>query len=262
MPNVKDIVSYFESIIPVEMKMDFDNVGLLAGSLETEVRTAVVALDITDEVIEEAIYHDAQIILSHHPLFFELKQANDCSIIGKKLIKLLRNNIAAFCQHTNLDSVHGGVNDVLASKLSIRVEGCLESLETADGIKYGFGRYGFLERPTALYDFLKFVKTVLNTSGIRYYNAGRQVMKLALCGGSGGEYVKRTFDLDCDTLITADVRYHQFIEAKELGINIIDADHFCTENVVVPVLGEMLKSKFPNVNVLLSQSLTQIVSFF
>lgn len=262
MPKVNEIVAYFESLIPPEMKMDFDNVGLLVGSLETEVDTAVVALDITEEVIEEAVHNGAQIILSHHPLFFELKQINDSSPTGKKILKLLHNNISVFCQHTNLDRVYQGVNDALASKLSVSVEGCLESFRTTDGTEYGMGRYGSLESPLSLPSFLKFVESSLNTTGIRYYDAGKQVEKLALCGGSGGEFVNRAYELACDTLVTADVKYHQFLEAKELGVNILDAGHFCTENVVVPVLADTLKKKFPAINVLISKALQQPVKFY
>lgn len=262
MPKVKEIVDYFEKLVPPEMKMDFDNVGLLAGSLEGEVDTALVALDITDEVIDEAVACGAQIILSHHPLFFELKQVNDASLSGEKILKLIRGGISAFCQHTNLDSVSGGVNDALAAKLSVCVEGCLEEMGSIDGECYGMGRYGSLDSPIDLSEFLIFVKSSLGTAGIRYYDAGRQVRKVALCGGSGGEFCKRAFDLGCDTLVTADVKYHQFLEAKELGINLIDADHFCTENVVVPVLAEMLEKGFPEVRVLISQKHEQTVSFF
>lgn len=262
MPKVKEIVNYFENLVPPEMKMDFDNVGLLAGSLETKVETALVALDITDEVIDEAIDCGAQIIFSHHPIFFELKQVNDSTLAGKKVVKLLSNGISAYCQHTNLDAVSGGVNDELAAKLSVSVEGNLENYKTTCCQSYGMGRYGSLDSPIDLSEFLIFVKSSLGTSGIRYYDSGRKVHKVALCGGAGGDYYKKAFDLGCDTLVTADVKYHQFLEAKELGINVIDADHFCTENVVVPVLVDMLKKGFPNINVLISQKHAQTVSFF
>ncbi len=263
MPKVKDIVSYFTALVPPEMKMDFDNVGLLVGLCEEEITRAIVALDITDDVINEAIRSDAQLILSHHPVFFELRRISDDSLIGKKVIKMLQNGISGFCQHTNLDSVRGGVNDALAEKLGVRVEGFLDgSHKTADGKEYGMGRFGFLPSPVEFEDYLCDVKFVLNSAGVRYHSAGKPVSKVALCGGSGGEYVEKAIALGCDTLVTADVKYNQFLAAKELGLNLIDADHFCTENVVVPVLAGMLKKGFPEIDVLISKSSVQPAKFY
>jgi len=263
MSKVRDIVSYFTALIPPEMKMDFDNVGLLVGLNELEVKTAVVALDITDDVIDEAIMANAQIILSHHPMFFELKQVNDESLIGRKIIKMIQNGISGFCQHTNLDCVSGGVNDALADWLGIQVEGFLDGPHfTSDGAEYGMGRFGHLPSPVDFEDYLCDVKFVLNSGGLRYHNAGRPVCNMALCGGSGGNFVEAAVRLGCDTLVTADVKYHQFLAAKELKINLIDADHFCTENVVVPVLSEMLKKGFPDIEVIVAKSHCQIAKFY
>ena len=263
MTKVRDIVSYFTALVPPEMKMDFDNVGLLAGTNETTVTKALVALDITDEVIDEAISAGAQIILSHHPLYFELKQVNDGTLIGAKIVKLLQNGISAFCQHTNLDSVPGGVNDALAKKLGVAVEGWLEGPSfLPDGREYGMGRCGTLTAVVPFPDYLARVKTALDANGLRCWDAGRPVHRVALCGGSGGEFVAAAAQLGCDTLVTADVKYHQFLEAKERGVNLIDADHFCTENVVVPVLADMLKKGFPDVDVEISKVHRQTVQFY
>ncbi|MFB0920228.1 MAG: Nif3-like dinuclear metal center hexameric protein [Oscillospiraceae bacterium] len=263
MPKVKDIVSYFTALVPPEMKIESDNVGLLVGLNEEEITRALVALDITDEVINEAIMQDAQLILSHHPMFFELKRVNDESMTGSKIIKMLQNGISGFCQHTNLDCVRGGVNDALAEKLGVRVEGFLDGpRKTADGKEYGMGRYGFLPSPVEFDDYLCDVKFILNSAGVRFHSAGKPVSKVALCGGTGGEFVGKAVSLGCDTLVTADIKYHQFLEAKELGLNLIDADHFCTENVVVPVLAGLLKKGFPEIEVLISKSSAQTAKFY
>jgi dinuclear metal center YbgI/SA1388 family protein len=263
MPKVKEIVSYFEALIPPEMKMDFDNVGLLVGINETEVKTAVVALDITDDVIDEAICANAQIILSHHPMYFELKQVNDSSLVGGKIVKMLRNGISGFCQHTNLDSAQGGVNDALAEKLGVIVEGCLEGpFFTSDGREYGMGRYGHLPSPALFTDYLSTVKSVLDAESLRYHFAGKPVSRVALCGGSGGNFIEDAVRLGCDTLVTADVKYDRFLAAKELKLNLIDADHFSTENVVVPRLAELLKKGFPDVEVIISASSKPAAKFY
>ncbi len=263
MPKVKEIVSYFSALIPPEMKMDFDNVGLLVGINEAEVKTAVAALDITEDVIDEAIRSNAQIILSHHPMYFELKQVNDNSLVGSKIIKMLRNGISGFCQHTNLDSVQGGVNDSLAEKLGVIVEGYLEGPSfTTDGKEYGMGRYGHLPFSALFTDFLSSVKSSLNAEGLRYHYAGRPVQRIALCGGSGGNFVEDAVRLGCDTLVTADVKYDRFLAAKELKLNLIDADHFSTESVVVPHLAELLKKGFPDIEVIIASSSTPTAKFY
>lgn len=263
MSKVRDIVSYFTALIPSEMKMDFDNVGLLVGTNESEVKKAVIALDITDDVIDEAIEANAQMILSHHPMFFELKQVNDNDLIGRKIIKMLQNGISGFCQHTNLDCVSGGVNDALANKLGVAVEGFLDGPHfTSDGLEYGMGRFGYLPSPVDFEDYLCDVKFALNSAGLRYYNAGKPVSKVALCGGSGGNFVEEAIKLGCDTLVTADVKYDRFLAASELNLNLIDADHFCTENAVVPVLAQMLKKGFPDIEVIIAKSHSQTAKFY
>ncbi len=263
MPKVKDVSAYFTALVPPEMKMDFDNIGLLVGLNSEEVTKAVIALDITDEVIDEAIKHDAQLILSHHPMFFELKQISDDGLVGRKLIKMLQNGISGLCQHTNLDCVRGGVNDALAAKLGVRLEGYLDGPhQTAEGKEYGMGRFGFLPTQVDFEDYLCDVKFVLGSAGLRYHSADRPVSKVALCGGSGGDFVEKAVKLGCDTLVTADIKHHQFLAAKELGLNLIDADHFCTENVVVPVLAEMLKRGFPEIEVIISKASVQTAKFY
>ncbi|NCB74321.1 MAG: Nif3-like dinuclear metal center hexameric protein [Clostridia bacterium] len=263
MPKVKDVVSYFTQLIPPEMKTEDDNVGLLVGLNGAEVKRALIALDITEEVIVEAIRINAQMILSHHPIFFGLKQISDDSLVGRKIVKMLANGISGFCQHTNLDCVSGGVNDTLADKLGVIVEGYLEGPHyTHNGKEYGMGRFGRLSSPVDFEDYLCDLKFALSSAGLRYHNAGRQVSRVALCGGTGGQYLEKAVVLGCDTLVTADIKYHQFLQAKELGLNLIDADHFCTENVVVPVLAKMLKNAFPEIEVVIAKSSSQTAKFY
>lgn len=263
MPKVRDIVSYFSTLVPPDMKMDFDNVGLLVGINDAEVSRALVALDITDDVIDEAIQQNAQIILSHHPMFFELHQVNDATLSGKKIIKMLRYGISGFCQHTNLDAVPGGVNDALATALGVHAEGYLDGPKlNSAGISYGMGRYGHLSAYVGFSDFLMTVKTAINAAGLRYHDAGRLVHKVALCGGSGGNFVEEAHRLGCDTLVTADVKYDRFLAAKELGLNLIDADHFSTENVIVPVIAKHLNEGFPEIGVIIAGSAQPTAMFF
>ena len=96
---------------------------------------------------------------------------------------------------------------------------------------------------------------------LRYYDSGRQVSKLAVMGGSGGDSLETAYRLGCDTYLTADIKYHQFLEAQELGINLIDGDHFCTENLVIPVLAQRLRAAFPETKFTISKRHHQVIRF-
>lgn len=254
MPTVGDLLELLTKMAPVELKLDFDNVGLLVGRTDRPVNKAIIALDITDDVIKEAIAGNAGLIVSHHPLFFELRSVTDATWTGERALTLAEHKIAAICMHTNLDAARGGVNDALLAALGATYTGELDE----DSL---IGRVGELPAELPLTEFLHNVKTALNCNGLRYHDAGRPVRKIAVCGGSGGGEVALAHAAGCDTYVTADIKYDPFLEAKHLGLNLIDADHFCTENAVVPVLREWITEAFPSVEVVISRSHGQTAQF-
>ena len=176
---------------------------------------------------------------------------------------LLRHGISAICMHTNLDAANGGVNDELAKAAGLegaeilRAEG-----EDAGGTKYSCNRVGRIPKPMAMKEYLPFLRERLGANGLRYHDAGRDVSLVAVVGGSGGGDLEHAVKYGCDTFITSDIKYDTFLAAKEAGINLIDADHFCTENVVVPVLEQVLKERFPQVLSTISKRHRQTAQFF
>jgi len=263
MARVYEIRDFFDSIAPFSTKLDFDNVGLLVGREQTEVHQVLVALDITDQVVEEAVELGAQLVVSHHPLFFQLKTIVDSDRTGRKIIRLLENGISAICLHTNMDAAAGGVNDALMQALGARAWDLLQAEGTLpDGRPYGISRKGELPAPLTMAEFLKRTKEALRVNGLRYHDAGRPVQRVACCGGSGGSEVGLAFRAGCDTYVTADIKYDQFLEAKELGLNLIDADHFCTENLVVPAMARRLRERFPVTEVAVSALHRQTAQFY
>lgn len=263
MVTVQDIYNQLNQIAPVQYQMSFDNAGFLVGDRNAAVSKVLVALDITDDVISEAAELGAELIVAHHPLLFHpLKHVWAEDVVGRKVIALAKHNIAAICMHTNLDIADGGVNDALMAKLGARVTGLLEPAGTDEtGKPLGCGRVGELEESMTLPNFLHYITEKLNVSGLRYCSGGRDVKHIAVCGGSGGEMLELAREKGCDTFVTADVKYDRFLAAKELGVNLIDADHFCTENVVIPVLREKLQTAFPAVAFQIS-SLGQTTQFY
>ena len=254
MPTVGEILSFLNGKAPMEAKLSFDNVGLLVGRSDRKVSGILTALDITDEVIEEAIAESAELIVSHHPLFFELKSVSDATWTGSRALSLAEHGIAAICMHTNLDAARGGVNDALLDALSLKYDGELDE-ETM------IGRVGVLTEEMSMQEFLAHVKTSLHANGLRYHDAGIPVRRVAVCGGSGGGELSLAHAAGCDTYVTADIKYDPFLEAKHLGMNLIDADHFCTENVVVPVLRDWLTEAFPGLRVDVSRVHGQTARF-
>jgi len=263
MAAVKDILAVLEELAPVGLKMDFDNVGLLVGYADNKVDRILVSLDITEEVIAEAVGGNAQLIVSHHPLFFTVNSVTDRDTTGRKITALLANHISAICMHTNLDAASGGVNDALAETAGLKQAALLaDEVFDDSGHPHSYGRFGHLDQPVKLSNYLAYIKNRLKAGGLRYYDAGRDVFKVATVGGSGGNYLKNALAQGCDTLLTSDIKYDVFLEAGELGINLIDGGHFCTENVVTPVLEQTLTGAFPDIAVSVSKIHKQPEMFF
>lgn len=254
MSCVKDVFDCLCRIAPLHLQMDFDNAGFLVGRGEAEVKKVLLALDITDTVVNEAVSEGASLIVSHHPVIFHAIKSIRDDHAGDKLLRLSENRIAAICMHTNLDIAPGGVNDVLIELLGAESETALdESL---------CGRVGNMRQEMSLESFLAHCKRALNANGLRYYSAGKPVRRLAVMGGAGSGSIEDAFNKGCDTYVTADIKYHEFQLAEELGINLIDADHFSTENPVMYMLRDKLKAELPELDVSISKLHRPVIEFF
>ena len=243
MIQVKDVAAYLEERVPSALKMDFDTVGLLCGFPDREVTRVLVALDATGEVIDEAGEWGAELIVTHHPLIFHpLRRVLVTDEVGGHVASLLQKGISVISLHTNLDIVDGGVNDALSAAIGAAV---LEKLPC--------GRVAELPGEEGMDAFLARVRKALGTEGLRYYDAGRKVRRIVLCGGAGSDLVGEARALGADTLLTGEVKYDQWLTGREMGVNLVDAGHFCTENVVTPVLAEMVREGFGGLEVRVSR---------
>ncbi len=255
MNTVKEIFEKLCEIAPLELQLPFDNAGLLLGRADAPVERALLSLDVTNKVVAEAIERGAQLIVSHHPLIWDpLKEITDSDPSPEKLLRLIEERIAVISMHTNLDIAAGGINDVLIALLGADNEGPFE--------EENCGRKGHLPHAVKLEDFLSVCKDKLQANGLRYCGAGRPVEKIAVFGGAGANALMKAWECGCDTFVTSDVKYHVFLQAAELGINLIDADHFCTENPVMFVLRDKLSAAFPQTEFLLSERHAQTAQFF
>ena len=248
MTTVREIESFLYGWAPRELAESWDNVGLLVGDPEAAVERVLVALDITPQVAEEALERGCQLIVAHHPVMncawhpVQTVRADDRQ--GRTLTALLRGGVAAICMHTNLDAAEGGVNDILAEKLGLTQPEML----TEEKI----GRIGTLKCEIPLVEFTHSVIELLGCNGLRYVDAGRPVHRVAVGGGACGCYIPQAVAAGCDTFVTSDLKYNDFLDTE--GLNLIDAGHFPTENVVCPALRDRLAEAFPAVDVLCSTS--------
>ena len=241
MIKCRDVMDVMERIAPKKLAEDWDNPGLLVGSPDDEIRRILVCLDVREETVARAKAGDFQMIVAHHPVIFKgLKKLRTDLPDGRLLGALLRSGIAVFSAHTNLDCAEGGVNDVLAERIGLDPK-TIAPLGNTESLSESLGRVGKLPVSMEAKAFADQVKKGLGAMNVRFVSGGEHpVKKVGLCSGSGAEFIERAAFMGCDAFVTGDVRYHDAQRAAALGIHVIDAGHFATEQPVVEILAAKL----------------------
>lgn len=259
MLKVKDIIQAMERFAPPSLAESWDNVGLMVGDLDQRVTTVFVCLDVTSDNVTQAINCGADLILSHHPLIFSpLHRVVEQDVTGSILRNLIRNDISVYSAHTNLDHAPGGMNDILAQRLGLTQVRPFLPEDCVDGLGQpisALGRVGVLESPMEMSDFSLFVQDTLGCTALRSVGSPEEIIKtVALCSGSGGDGIYAAYHAGADVYVTADVKHHEAQLAFELGMNLIDAGHFETENILCSFLTEYLENTFDQLNVIASDA--------
>jgi dinuclear metal center YbgI/SA1388 family protein len=256
MTTVNDILNALVVFAPYEAAENWDNNGLILGDKAATVSRVLVALDVTGAVIGEAAALGAQLIVTHHgPLYDGIKTVTLDTAVGKVVSAVLRNGLSVISMHTNLDSVPGGVTETFAKKagLSGPFEVFSNVTTLADGRISGLGRVSDLGKPVPVAAFAQSVAQALGSAVTRYADAGHPARRVGVVSGGGASYLRDAVQAGCDTFLTGEAKHGAFLEARELGVNLIEAGHFHTENVIVPVLADLLRKGFPRVEVLVSE---------
>ncbi|ADL51214.1 Nif3-like dinuclear metal center hexameric protein [Clostridium cellulovorans] len=257
--KVYELEKEFEAVAPTYLKEDYDNVGLMIGDTEAEIENILVALDCTKEVISEAKEMNCQMIYSHHPLLFRKPSSiTTKTLLGTKIIELIKNDIALYSAHTNLDSVEQGINDSLVKLLGFE-SGIVMDLNRkamAKGYECGIGRLIELETPITLKELLERINTNFSDAPIRYSGTlEKEIKVIAVINGSGMDFFQRAKELGADAIITGDTTYHFVSDYTEEDIAIIDMEHFYSEwqglKLVAKTIEEKLKDK--KVNIIISE---------
>ena len=262
MTTVRDIFDFLNTVAPPYMKESWDNVGLNCGRMDKEVKTILVALDPFEGVCKEAAKIGADLLVTHHALLWNPGFITDETQQGKNTLFLIERGIPCINAHTNLDCAPGGVNDTLANILGLRDIQVVKPVGTDDnGQEYGLLRVGTVDAQP-LETFLGHVKAALECPGLRYADGGKPVNRVCVGGGACGSELMDAYHAGCDTFVTSDVKYNQFWDARDLGMTIIDAGHYYTENPVVKVLAEKIQKAFPEIRVIISQTHRDCMKFF
>jgi len=238
--TVNHILNALESIAPAALAEEWDNSGLQVGRRDWSVKRVLTALDPTMEVIREARNRKADVLVTHHPLIFSPLRALDLDTpLGEILQELMRHQIAVISAHTNLDSVQGGVNDILASFLA--VDGLTVLQPAAEDVDCGLGRIGSLPARTTLADLATEIKARLAIPHIRFAGDPQlPVHRVALCSGSGSSLLKTFFTSGAQVYITGDVRYHDAREVEAHGLGVIDIGHYESEHIILESFAKQL----------------------
>lgn len=235
-----EIVNIIEAVAPLKWQEAWDNSGLQVGNRNAQIHAVLLTTDVTETVVCEAVERHCDLIISHHPLLFHgLKHLCDETPQERCVALAIKHNIAIYSAHTTMDCWLHGVSGRMAERIG------LTDYRLLTGEEYGLGVIGTLPEALPLNDFLQRVKTAFDAPMLRYVTGPQQtVSTVALCGGAGSEFVQNAIAEGADTFITADVKYHTFLDMAG-QINLIDLDHWVSEHFTRDIFRELLQDKLP-----------------
>ncbi|MBQ9201426.1 MAG: Nif3-like dinuclear metal center hexameric protein [Bacteroidales bacterium] len=260
--TVGDVCLAMEELAPLSWQESYDNAGLQLGNPACALRGGIlVCLDVSEAVIEEALACDCQMIVSHHPLIFRgLKHLTEATAVERCVSKAIRNQLAVYSAHTNLDAVCRGVSAKMCEKLGLQPAGFLAPKDLS--AQAGLGMIADLPQACGEEGFLQLVKRTFRSACLRHSAlTGRSIRRVALCGGAGAEFIPQALAAGADAYVTADLKYHDFGQ-PDGRLLLIDAGHFETEQYTKEIIHNLLSEKFPNFAVRISQAEKNPVCYF
>lgn len=240
--KIREITTVIEQFAPLNLQESYDNAGLIVGQLEDEVHGALLAVDVTEEVLDEAEREGCNLIITHHPIIFHpLKRFNSADAVQRCVERAIRQGIALYACHTNLDSTYGGMSWYLAKLLEV---GSLRVLEpSASDPQVGFGVVGELSEPIDTQTFMRQVQQKLGLQVIRYSAiVSPEVQRIAVCTGAGASLIAAARRAAADLYLTADLKYNDFM-APDRALTVADIGHFESEYCAIQLLFDILSKK-------------------
>ncbi len=241
--KIKEVYDFLDFIAPFDTAEEWDNCGLSVGSLKNDFNKILVALDVTEEVIDEAVEIGAELVVTHHPLIFTPLT----KVEGESLVyKAVNSGVTFISSHTCLDKTAGGVNDCLAVRIG------LKNIRHS-GVD-GFLKLGDVD-PVSAENFALQIKETLDAS-VNFVSSSKPIETVAFCSGGGGDLIKAAAEIGADALVTGEAKHHEFLEAKRLGVALFAAGHYETEVVVLEFLRKSLALQFDGVEVFVLNSVS------
>lgn len=241
----KELMEKLEALAPVSYACEWDNPGFLVGRADKEIRRIQVALDATDEQVDQAIGTGTDLLLTHHPLIFKpLKKVNDEDFISRRILRLIQADICYVAMHTNFDIAPGCMADLAAERLGLRAEAPLQVTGEYEGKPVGIGKIGILERAMTVEKLAKLVKERFDLPFVTVYGlewVTEPVMRVAVSPGAGGSMIRHGLACGVQVLITGDIGHHEGIDAAACGMAVIDAGHYGLEHIFMPFMKEYLQ---------------------
>lgn len=255
--TVQEILTFLEGFAPVELAEHWDNVGLLCGDRQQPVTAVLCALDVTEQVIKEAAARGAELVVAHHPaIFTSVSRVTTDDVTGRVLRAAIKHDIAIICMHTNADSTWGGVNDALASALFLTG---VVNMEGGDNRM--LGRVGDLPREMQPREFAAYVKECLRAGGVRFCDGGKPIHRVAVGGGACGKMMDDAKAKGANAFVIGDCSYDLMQRAQSIGLTLVDAGHFPTENPIAAVFAERIVGAFPQLRTMVSERHADCIQF-
>ncbi len=242
--RVRDITAAIEEFAPLALQESYDNSGLIVGRYDDEVQSALIAVDVTEEVIAEAVAQQCDMIITHHPIIFHpLKRFNSASYVERAVEEAIRRGIVLYACHTNLDSTKGGLSWRVAQMLGLENVAVMQKTSQDD---IGFGVVGELPSAEPSEGFMRRVMELFKVQSLRHSDMVRsEVRRVAICTGAGGSLIDEALSSEADIYLTADLKYNDFMR-HENRIILCDMGHFESEFCAIDILFDILSKKFCN----------------
>ena len=259
--KIQDVLSALEQFAPLPLQESWDNAGLQVGLTEAEVSGALLCLDVTEAVVDEALEKGCNLIVSHHPLLFRgLKTISDLTDVQRTVRKAVKNDVAVVSMHTNMDNAQGGVNFKMAEKLGL-TDVQFMAPKTVDGVTCGSGIIGQLAEPLAAEAFVAKVKQAFGVAcAMTNQLLERPVSRVALCGGAGDFLLDEAVKAGADAFITGEMHYHQYF-GYEQQIQICVIGHYQSEQYTTEVFRDIINERCPGIRTEIAETMTNPICY-
>ena len=261
--KIHELTSMLESWAPVQYAESYDNVGLLTGHSDQEIKGVLICLDSTEAIIDEAISLEYNVVIAHHPILFRgIKKLNGADYVERTIIKAIKNDIALYAIHTNLDNILTGVNHQISTMLDLQAQRILRPKVEYINQSIGAGMIPKLSQSMSEIEFLNYLKNKMNLPLIKHTALlNKPILTVAVCGGSGSFLISTAIQEGADVLITSDLKYHEYFDSDQ-KIILMDIGHFESERYTIDLIYSTIHSAYPNVSIAKTKLSTNPVHYF